>query len=33
MEQYLIKEQWNENDYSAIADFAISKWKEMKNAQ
>ncbi len=33
MEQYLIKEQWSENDYSDIADFAISKWKEMKNAQ
>ncbi len=33
MEQYLIKEQWSENDYSDIADFAISKWKEMKNAR
>lgn len=29
MEKYLIKEKWTEEDYKAIADNAINKWKEM----
>lgn len=31
MEKYLTKEQWTEADYESIADFAIEKWKQMKN--
>lgn len=30
MEKYLTKETWTQDDYNAIADYAISKWKEMK---
>lgn len=30
MEKYLTKKDWTEADYTAIADFAVSKWKEMK---
>ena len=30
MEKYLTKETWTEEDYNSIADYAISKWKEMK---
>jgi len=29
MEKYLTKPQWTEQDYEAIADYGISKWKEM----
>lgn len=31
MEKYLTKETWTEEDYGSIADYAISKWKEMMN--
>lgn len=31
MEKYLTKAEWTEADYEAIADFAIEKWKQMKN--
>lgn len=30
MEKYLTKESWTDADHSAIADYGISKWKEMK---
>lgn len=30
MEKYLTKEKWTEEDYSAIAEYGISKWNEMK---
>jgi len=29
MEKYLTKSQWTDQDYEAIADYGISKWKEM----
>lgn len=31
MEEYLIKPEWTEEDYNAIADYGISTWKEMKS--
>lgn len=30
MEKYLTKAEWTDADYAAIADYAVSKWKEMK---
>lgn len=30
MEKYLTKSQWTADDYNAIADYGIAKWKEMK---
>ncbi len=30
MEKYLTKHEWTEQDYAAIADFAIERWKNMK---
>ncbi len=30
MEKYLTKENWTDEDHTNIADYAISKWKEMK---
>lgn len=30
MERYLTKQEWTEEDYQSIADFAIEKWKQMK---
>lgn len=30
MEKYLTKEKWTEEDYGAIADYAIKQWKDMK---
>lgn len=30
MEKYLTKAQWTSDDYNAIADYGIAKWKEMK---
>lgn len=33
MEKYLTKADWTEEDYNAIADYAILKWKEMAGLQ
>ena len=33
MEKYLTKAEWTEDDYNAIADYAIAKWKEMAGLQ
>lgn len=30
MEEYLIKPDWTEEDYAAIADYGISSWKELR---
>lgn len=30
MEKYLTKEEWTDADYTAIAEYGVSKWKEMK---
>lgn len=33
MEKYLTKAEWTDDDYNAIADYAIAKWKEMAGLQ
>lgn len=33
MENYLTKAEWTEQDYSDIADYAVSSWKELKEAE
>lgn len=33
MEKYLTKAEWTEEDYNAIADYAISSWKQMAGIQ
>lgn len=33
MEKYLVKQDWTEEDYEAISNFAIEQWKQMKNTK